>query len=287
MDGLPPIDVRSIPPTVRLISELSLEATEARFVGPPADLGGPLPALKLSRMWLQNMKPETAAQLAAHFDPVQLSLTNVQTTDLTWIKHLSRLTDLIIDWNTKLESFAFLRGGAPLRRLRADGLKQLHRLDDLVNQPSLQSLWIGGGIDRPVHIATLEPLSRLPNLEELFLISMRLDESSLAPLAKLVKLKRLRIQSNMAPMEEYARLAGTLPQVQSDMLRGFMTLKWVLAPGVDLLDVIDELHGDEQVIMVGKGGRRYKVATDRHKIVEHMLRFRSIRDAERAKVLSS
>jgi hypothetical protein len=171
----------------------------------------------------------------------------------------------------------------PLRRLRADGLKALHRLDDLSNQPSLESLWIGGGIDRPVHIETLEPLSQLLNLEHLFLISMRLDEPSLAPLGRLTRLKRLRIQSNMAPMEEYARLAGVLPDVQSEMLRGFMTLRWNLPAGVDLLDVIDELNGDEQVIMVGRGGRRFKVATDRRKIVEQLLRFRTIRDAERAR----
>jgi hypothetical protein len=283
MEELSPIDARSIPPTLSCLSDLAPEATEARIVGAPRDLGQTLPQLRLTRLWLQNMKVDAAARLAAHFDPLQLSLTNVQTPDLQWIRRQHRLTDLLIDWNSKLESFAFLRGAPPLRRLRADGLKALHHLDDLVHQPSLESLWIGGGIDRPVHIATLEPLAQLLNLEHLFLISMRLDEPSLAPLAPLRKLKRLRIQSNMAAMEEYARLAGALPDVHSEMLRGFMTLQWNLPPQVDLLDVIDELSGDEQVIMVGKGGRRFKIATDRQKIVDQLLRFRSIRDAERTK----
>jgi hypothetical protein len=287
MKDLAPIDVRSIPTTYSAIAELASGVVEARFVGAPRDLAQPLPSLKLERLWLQNMKPDVAARLAAHFDPIQLSITNVQTADLEWIKDQSRLRDLLIEWNSKLDSFAFLRNAPALRRLRADGLKRVHRIDEIVHQPALESLWIAGGIDRPVHIATLEPLSRLVKLEQLFLVSMRLDEPSLSPLAKLERLKRLRIQSNMAPMEEYARLAGALPDVESDMLRGFMTLRWVLPRGVDLLDVIDELHGDEQVIMVGRGGRRYKIATDRPRIVDQLLRFRTIRDCERAKRANS
>ena len=61
------------------------------------------------------------------------------------------------------------------------------------------------------------------------------------------------------------------------MLRGFLTLGWVLPSGTDLLDVIDQLKGEEQVIMVGKGGRRFKVADNRDKIVKALLRFRGIR----------
>jgi hypothetical protein len=283
MLDLLPIDVRSIPATFSRIAELTPGTTEARFVGPPPDLAAPFPSLKLERLWLQNMKPQVAARLALHFDPVQLSLTNVQTPDLGWIQDQERLSELLIDWNTKLESFAFLKGVPPLRRLRADGLKRVRFLDELVHQPSLESLWLGGGIDRPVHIATLQPLSQLLELKQLFLISMRLERPSLLPLAKLHSLRRLRIQSNMAPMEEYARLAGRLPDVESQMLKGFVTLKWVLPAGTDLLDVIDDLNGDEQVIMVGKGGRRFKIATDRQKVVDALLRFRRIRDAERGR----
>ena len=219
------------------------------------------------------------AWLATHFNPRQLWLRNVQTDDLEWASNLSRLQDLLIDWNTKLETFAFLRKVPPLRRLRADGLKRVYRLDDLAHQPSLESLWIGGGIDRRLRLASLAPLAALSKLEQLFLVCIQLDDTSLAPLAKLTGLKRLRIQSNAAPMEEYARLAGALPNVESDVLRGFMTLRWNLEPGIDLLEVMDQLKGDEQVIMVGKGGRRYRLKKDRERIVRDLMSFRSIRDA--------
>jgi hypothetical protein len=287
MEALYPIDHRSIPPTVEALGDLAPDATEARIIGPPKDLATLPPSFKLERLWLQNMRREVAARLAPLFDPVQLSLTNIQTADLGWLGELPRLRDLLIDWNTKLESFNFLRHVAPLSRLRGDGLKRTHRLDGLVHQPSLRSLWLGGGIDRRLEVATLEPLSRLVNLEHLFLICMRLDEPSLAPLAGLRKLKRLRIQTNMAPMEEYARLAGALPDTESDSLRGFKTLRRTLPFDVDLLDVIDDLDGEEQVIMVGKGGRRFKVGTHRDQIVEQLLRFRRIRDAEQARLQAS
>ena len=160
-------------------------------------------------------------------------------------------------------------------------MKRTHLLDGLVHQPSLKSLWIGGGIDRRIEVATLRPLSRLVNLEHLFLICMRLDEPSLTPLVALKKLKRLRIQSNMASMEEYARLAAALPDVESETLRGFKTLRRVLPGDVDLLEVIDELDPEEQVVMVGKGGRRFKVATDRDRIVKELLRFHAARNSFR------
>ena len=224
------------------------------------------------------MKPKIAAGLALQFDPVQLSLTNIQAADLDWVSKLPRIRDLLIEWNTKLESFDFLRNVAPLTRLRADGTKRTHFLDGIAHQPSLKSLWIGGGIDSCLEVASLRPLSSLVNLEQLFLICIRVDEPSLTPLAQLTRLKCLRIQSNIAPMEEYARLAGALPGIESDMLRGFLTLGWVLPSGTDLLDVIDQLKGEEQVIMVGKGGRRFKVADNRDKIVKALLRFRGIRN---------
>jgi hypothetical protein len=287
MERLPPLDHRSIPPTFATLSDLTPLMTEARIIGPPKDIADPPPPIGLERLWLQNMRPDVAARLAIHFDPVQLSLTNIQTAELDWLGELTRIRDLLIDWNTKLESFEFLRGVAPLARLRGDGLKRTHRLDGLLHQPSLQSLWLGGGIDRRLEVASLEPLSRLTNLEQLFLICIRADEPSLAPLARLGKLKRLRIQTNLAPMEEYARLAAALPDTEGDSLRGFKTLRRPLPPDVDLLDVIDELPEDEQVIMIGKGGRRFRVATDRKRIVDQLLRFSAVRDAERARLHAS
>lgn len=286
MDALRPIDARSMPATLARLSDIGELTTEARFIGSPPDLEQPLPSQKLDRLWLQNMKPAVAARLASHFDPVQLWLRNVQAHDLNWIAGLNRIEDLLIDWNTKLESFAFLKDVRPLRRLRADGMKRTNQLNGLVHQPSLESLWIGGGIDRRLYIESLGPLASLSQLEHLFLICIQLADTSLAPLTQLKNLKRLRIQTNAAPMEEYARLAGSLREVEGDALRGFQTLRRTLPPDVDLLDVIDELDDNEQVIMVGKGGRRFKVATHRGKIVEQLLRFRSVRDAEQARLLS-
>jgi hypothetical protein len=279
MEPLHPIDARSIPATLSHIAGVTPLIAEARFIGPPPDLDHPLPSIKLERLWLQNMKPDVAAWLSTHFDPKQLWLRNVQTADLGWIGGLRRLEDLLIDWNTKLESFEFLKDVRPLRRLRADGLKRTNRLDGLVHQPTLESLWIGGGIDRRLHLASIAPLASLRKLEQLFLICVQLEDASLAPLAALTRLKRLRMQTNMAPMEEYARLAGALPNVESDALRGFKTLRRTLPPGSDLLEVIDQLADDEQIIIVGKGGRRFKVSTDRQKIVEHLVRFRAVRDS--------
>ena len=286
MDALHSLDARSIPATVTAIADVT-STTEARFVGPPKDLHERTATHKLDRLWLQNMKGDVAAELSARFDPVQLWLRNVQTPDLGWISGLSRIEDLLIDWNTKLESFGFLRDVRPLRRLRADGLKRVNHLDGLVDQPSLKSLWIGGGIDRRLRLATLAPLVCLSQLRQLFLICIQLDDEDLGPLASLKKLERLRIQSNIATMEEYARLAAALPDTQGDVLRGFKTLRRTLPFDVDLLDVVAELDGDEQVIMVGKGGRRFKVATHRKQIVEQLLRFRGVRDAEHARLQAS
>jgi len=279
MEDLLPIDARSIPPTFERVADLTKQTTEARFIGFPKDLVDTAPACRLDRLWLQNMKPEAAARMAIRFDPAQLSLTNIQTADLGWLSQLARLRELLIEWNTKLESFGFLREVRPLIRLRADGLKRVNQLDDLESQPELKWLWIGGGIDRRLELESLRPLSSLTELEKLFLVSIKLKDESLAPLASLQRLEQLRLQSNVAPMEEYAHLAGALPRVMDGVLRGFMTLRWNVPPQTDLLDVIDEIDGAEQVIMVGKGGRRFSVAKDRDKIIAQLRRFREIRDS--------
>ena len=66
-----------------------------------------------------------------------------------------------------------------------------------------------------------------------------------------------------------------------------MTVGWVLPQDIDLLDVIDQLDGDEKVIMVGKGGRSFEVGRDRRRIIDQLLRFRAIRDSEANAVPSS
>ncbi len=146
------------------------------------------------------------------------------------------LEGLYIKWSgiTSLAPLAGLRrlshfhlGGAP-SAAHLETLSQLPALVDLEvcnvraaadlsflhGLPHLRALKIAGESNslKPLVLDTLTPLARLHELERLMLVTVRLGDGSLAPLAQLPKLKYLGL-GNMFPMEEYARLAGQRPDI--------------------------------------------------------------------------
>jgi hypothetical protein len=82
--------------------------------------------------------------------------------------------------------------------------------------PRLRALSVCGDSNslKPLDIVTLAPLTALQQLERLSLVAVRVDDDSLAPLADLPALKHLRL-TNQLPRDEYARLAGRRPDLQS------------------------------------------------------------------------
>lgn len=131
-----------------------------------------------------------------------------------------------------LEIFDFARGDLSLigrlrsiNRLVLYHIPQVYRLDPLsslsdlavLNLRSLPS-WDASG--KTLRFKTLKPLRACKGLRRLVLMKARVDEDGLMPLHKLTGLREF-VTDNTFTLEDFARLAGALPDCQGDYLVPF------------------------------------------------------------------
>lgn len=129
---------------------------------------------------------------------------------LTWLQELE-----IADWPH--DSFDVMRHMLSLRRLSIHHFPKIRDLNSLGTLTSLESLslqtlpsWDPGG--KHMLFDSYEPIGRLTCLEELQLHGIMVSRLGLRPLASLVRLQSLSIDTQH-PIEDYAFLATKLPAV--------------------------------------------------------------------------
>jgi len=131
------------------------------------------------------------------------------------------LEHLSLDWATRLVDLSFLADLPALRTLIIDDMKRLD-LNTMPELPDVTGLAIGGGINSTMKVESLEPLSRLPNLQYLSMYSIRAADGSLKPLSRLRNLREIKLP-NYFSVDEFARLAGALPNTKGTVLTPFFT----------------------------------------------------------------
>jgi hypothetical protein len=132
--------------------------------------------------------------------------------DIRPLSRLRALETLTLDGCLKLRSLAGLERLSSLMALNLRDVRHVHALDPLGDLSGLRALAVQGGVWNDMKVESLAPLDRLSAVEELDLAGLRVTDESLRPLEGLTALRRLTIDGRF-PTEEFARLAGILPDV--------------------------------------------------------------------------
>ena len=163
---------------------------------------------KLEELTLHEPSQEQLHAIAELPNLKRLRLTHARPKELDFIRSLTALEELVLEYVSGFSDLAPLRSLAKLRALHLENLRRVHNFSGLSGVSSLKYLYIDGTLDWKQPIDDFEFLRGLPNLEVLALgqIINRAPYPATLPVVTLKKLKRLRLTWNMLASAEYALL---------------------------------------------------------------------------------
>jgi hypothetical protein len=177
--------------------------------------------LDIENIWLIGANEKELKKILPLIRPKYLNLYQVLAKDLSILETLDSTETIILEWNTKSETLWDISKNTKLRTLEIRDFGKLQDISPLASATQLESLTLAGGINKKLHVATLEPLRYLTNLKYLTLNNLRVDDESLRPLGQLTGLEELSI-SNQFDIKEYAWLATRLKQTKCELFNGSM-----------------------------------------------------------------
>lgn len=138
----------------------------------------------------------------------RLRVTHARTKELSFIRPLSHLEELVLEYVSGFTDLSPLGSLGKLKSLHMENLRRVSNFGGLNGLHSLRYLRIDGTLDWKQPIADFEFLRGLPILEVLSFgqIINKTPYPALLPALALKKLKRLRLAWNMLAAEEYALL---------------------------------------------------------------------------------
>lgn len=168
------------------------------------------------------------------------------------------LRHLAIRWNTKVSDLSPVGRISSLETLILEDTPKVMDLAPLAGLHALTAMEFSGGIWNKNHAISLEPLSRLPALEELHLLNLVLGTGGLRPLALCSKLKTLLV-SNQFETEDYAFLSVRLPNTECRMFAPYVRL--------------DEPIEGKDVMVVGKRKPFLSSTLDAKRLARYVRKF--------------
>jgi hypothetical protein len=173
-----------------------------------------LPANPAAACFAASINQKQFDRLAHCIDVEFLQFKGLTANDLALLHNQKRLRGLLIHHAPKLISLEKIPA---LDVLSINTCLKIADLSPLAGR-NLRSFSIEGGYSRQALINSLDPIARINGLEELRLVSLRVIEGGLKPLAELSELKTLQV-SRQFPFEDYAYLKARLPNVNCDYLK--------------------------------------------------------------------
>ena len=205
---------------------------------------------------------------------ITLKLTN---SDLRVLTGCMKLEHLMLLYAATITDLGFL---ADMPQLRSLFLLDIPKLDlaSLPSMPFLQEFVFDGGVHRAVKVPSLAPLARLKGLRRLELLNIEARDGTLAPLAALDGLQDLFVSARAFDVEEFARLAASLPNThgaRADCLKPIFSMP--------PYDDSKKAHlpcprcGQPRVLLTGKGTRVSCLTCDANRIEKHVARWEAAR----------
>lgn len=191
--------------------------------------------LDVRSAYVVGVNQKSFQKLCRFFRSEILHFYEMHVNDLNALTNLRDLKQLAIRWNTKLVDISPLSHLRELRVLVLEDTPKVVELSPIIACTKLRAVEYSGGIWNRNTAASLTPLGHLPELEELVLTNIRVQEEGLKPLARCKKLRWLDV-SNQFPTEDYAFLSVALPQVECSMFAPHIKLKQAI-DGKDVMVV--------------------------------------------------
>jgi hypothetical protein len=179
--------------------------------------------LHATRARVVGLRPKHMERFAALVRTKALALYDMQVDDLTPLHQIDGLQWLGMTWNTKVTSLEPLAAMRGLTRLSISDTPKVTDLEPIAALTNLVALNYSGGIWNRATAGTLEPISRLPLLEELVLTNIKVHDGGLRPLAACRHLRGMEL-SNQFETTDYAYLSVALPETTCRHFAPFVRL---------------------------------------------------------------
>jgi hypothetical protein len=153
----------------------------------------------------------------------RIAMYGVQVEDLSPLRRMDGLEWLLMTWTTRVTSLAPLAELRALTRLSISDTPKMRDLEPIAALTGLEALNYSGGIWNKNTAASLEPITRLPHLQELVLTNLKVLDGGLRPLSRLTSLRVLEL-SNQFETEDYAYLSVALPNTACRHFAPYVTL---------------------------------------------------------------
>src|SRR5262245_2584227 len=243
--------------TPKILARLAdYPAREGLWVGDGGRKNQPaLTALRRLRVLrLKGVAGDDIAFLSGLSELRILELSSCKAKSLRGLEKLQRLGCLIIDHAPNLSSLA--------------EIGKLTALEDL--SISTPPSWDAAA--KCIKVATLQPLAQLSNLRRLTLRGVCPTEGALRPLESMTGLRQVEI-SHVPDftVEDFARLAGALPQAKGDSLKPYFRMNFP-AGCKRCGETLEWLTG------VSGRGRSLCPVCDKDKLTAHVAEFRRIKE---------
>ena len=184
---------------------------------------------------IMGINEKSAAQTLANTDVSKLRILEIRCQKLPATKSPDRLTELGLEWSTKVTDLSFLEHYPNLEILSIVDFPKAHDLSPIAACRKLKALEFSGGIWNKNTAASLEPLASLDQLEFLCLANLKVGGGGIRPIQMIQSLRRLEL-SNQFPTEDYAFLKAKMPKAECSKFSAYISLKSAI-DGKDIMIV--------------------------------------------------
>jgi hypothetical protein len=214
---LPAELIRAHGPVLDDLASVPADATRVCAFGRAKALDRLRSLAGLQHLWLSGVTERAWVALERLPNLRELVMHDFRAASLAIVPDLSGLEALAVCGSPKLRSIDGVQRYGRLRRLILFDCCNYRDLSPLRPLSQLRTLCLEGGFSKPLGVETLEPLSRLLDLQELRLASIRVGDRSLRPLETLRGLRSVFIAGTF-PRSELRRLAMALPEARGEFL---------------------------------------------------------------------
>jgi hypothetical protein len=227
---------------------------------------------RLKRLWCFHIRQDALERICDCEELEYLYIDTLNSTDLRPLQRLSKLQILSINANTKIDSLEHLRALRQLHGLALIHFREVRSLDPIADLTELHGLVIAGSMWTRMRVDTLKPLGALTRLRYLDLGNLKAADEDLKPLRSLTSLEELNIP-NFYPTEEFARLAGYLPNTRCHWFNPYVEFN--VAP-------CSKCGSWSRVMLSGKGKPVICRLCDKKRLDKHTAHYHSLVTADAA-----
>lgn len=200
-------------PVAEDVTETFLRADTVAIFGRAKNLRRLQASPVLRHLWISGVNAPTAEIVGGLRGLTRLVMHDFRMANIGPLAALEHLRELAIAGSPKLRSLEGIERLPTLRSLVLFDCTNLSDIEPLTRLRNLETLCLEGGFSKHLSLKTLAPLAALVKLRRLRLASVKVSDGSLRPLHRLRSLKQVFIARAFSPAE-FRALGEALPQLR-------------------------------------------------------------------------